>query len=51
MAIVYRAKGDYDKALEYYTSALTIKKTKHGDDHPDTKRVVRNIGLCREAMS
>ena len=51
MANVYRSKGDYDKALEYYTSALTIYKAKHGDDHPDTTSIVRNIGLCREAMS
>jgi hypothetical protein len=34
MAIVYMAKGDYDKVLEYYTSVLTIKKAKRGDDHP-----------------
>ena len=51
MANVYYNQGDYDKALEYFTSTLTIYKAKHGDDHPDTKRVVRNIGLCREAMS
>ena len=44
MANVYKNKADFDKALEYYTSALIIKKAKHGDDHPDEADMLDDVG-------
>ena len=48
---VYSDKGDYDKALEYYNKALTIWKSKLGEEHTDVARSYNNIGLVYQAKS
>ena len=35
---VYESQGKYDEALDYYNKALTIRKNKLGEDHPDVAR-------------
>ena len=49
IAGVYYAKGDYDKALEYYEKALEISESKLGKDHPSTATTYNNIALVYEA--
>ena len=43
IAGVYKAKGEYDRALVYYLKALEVKETKLGKDHPDTATTYNNI--------
>ena len=43
IAGVYYAKGDYDKALEYYEKDMKISESKLGKDHPDTATTYNNI--------
>ena len=31
----YDSKGEYDKAIEYYTKALNIRQKVLGNDHPN----------------
>ena len=40
----YDSQGQYDKALEFYGKALTIKLATLGDNHPDTAACLANIG-------
>ena len=43
---VYRAQGEYTKALEYCEKSLATKLTAYGDrDHPAIARSYNNIGL------
>jgi tetratricopeptide (TPR) repeat protein len=35
----------YIYILEYYTSALTMRKAKHGDDHPDVTDTLKNMAI------
>jgi len=48
MANVYDSQGNYEKALEYYGKALTIKLASLGDKHPSTAQTWFNIGLVYE---
>ena len=41
---VYKAQGDYAKALEYSGKALSIKERVLGKDHPSTATDYNNIG-------
>ena len=41
---VYNDKGEYDKALEFHNKALTIRKAKLGEEHPDVAGSYNNIG-------
>jgi tetratricopeptide (TPR) repeat protein len=43
--MVYDAKGDYDKALEYYGKALEIMESKLGKHHPSTATTYNNIAV------
>jgi tetratricopeptide (TPR) repeat protein len=44
IAVVYRAQGDYAKALEYNGKALAIRERVLGPEHPDTATTYNNIG-------
>ena len=44
IGIVYKAQGDYPKALEYYGKALSIIERVLGKDHPSTAIDYNNIG-------
>ena len=41
---IYSDMGDYPKALEFYTKALSIREKVLGKDHPDTANSYNNIG-------
>jgi tetratricopeptide (TPR) repeat protein len=43
---VYQAKGDYPRAIEYYTRALEIRERVLGEEHPDTAKDYNNIGVA-----
>ncbi len=43
LAVVYKALGDLDKALEYYKKALEILERVLGIDHPSTQTVRKNL--------
>ena len=45
IGVVYKAKGEYDKALEYYQKSLAIRLKQLGPDHPDVATSYNNIGL------
>ena len=47
---VYRAKGDYAKALEYYGKSLKIREKVFGKDHESTAVSYNNIGLVYKAQ-
>ena len=51
IGMVYQTKSDYDKALEYLNKALTIRKSKLGEEHTDVARSYNNIGLVYQAKS
>jgi tetratricopeptide (TPR) repeat protein len=36
LASIYRDKGDYDRAIEFFEKAIAIEEEKIGKDHPDT---------------
>jgi tetratricopeptide (TPR) repeat protein len=40
---LYRAKGDYAKAEEFYLRALMIREKARGPDHPDTAMTLDNL--------
>ena len=44
IGIVYNAKSNYDKALDVYNKALTIWKSKLGEEHTDVATFYNNIG-------
>ena len=49
MAGVYKAQGDYEKALEYYDKALKVKERTLGNDHPSTATTYDNMaGVYQE---
>ena len=43
MAGVFRAQGEYEKALEYYGKAQAIRERVFGTEHPDTARTYNNM--------
>ena len=50
MAVVHEEKGEYDRALEFYNSALRIRRATLGPEHPDTAMTWHNMAhlfLCR----
>jgi tetratricopeptide (TPR) repeat protein len=42
---VYRAQGDYAKALEYNGKALAIRERVLGKEHPSTAKTYNNMAL------
>ena len=50
MAGVYKAQGEYEKALEYYGKALAIRERVLGTDHPDTAATYNNMALVFRAQ-
>ena len=46
----YYQEGNYPKALEFYTKALSIREKVLGKDHPDTANSYNNIGLVYSNM-
>ena len=47
MAGVFRAQGDYDKALEYYEKALAVCKAKLGEAHPYTQDTQLSVQIMK----
>jgi tetratricopeptide (TPR) repeat protein len=47
----YYFKKQYEKSLEYFKKALSIRQTKFGNNHPDTKNTLRWIEFVKKAMS
>lgn len=45
IGLVYKEKGEYRKALEYYIESLEIKENFLGLEHPDTATSYNNIGV------
>lgn len=45
LGVVYREKGDYERALEYYNKAKEIREDLYGTNHPSTATSYNNIGL------
>ena len=50
IGIVYRNKGDYDKALEYYLKAVKIREAVLGENHPSTALSYNNISWIYHLM-
>ncbi|HJN25080.1 MAG TPA: tetratricopeptide repeat protein, partial [Rhodospirillales bacterium] len=46
LGMAWQAKGEYDKAIEYYELALASDLKTLGEDHPDVARVRNNLGLA-----
>ena len=49
MAGLYNAKGDYEKALEYYMKSLSIELNSYGKKHRRLVTTYYNIGLVCKA--
>lgn len=47
---VYRGKGDYITALNYYSNAYQLLKNIFGDEHPHTMSVLNSINEIKKAM-
>jgi tetratricopeptide (TPR) repeat protein len=45
----WRAKGKYDKAIEYYEKALKSDLNNFGDDHPNIAAHRNNLGVAWSA--
>ena len=50
MAVVYKAQGEYEKALEHYGKALEVRERVLGSDHPDTAATYNNMALVYKAQ-
>ncbi len=50
MALVYKAQGDYEKALEYYDKALEVVERVLGSDHSDTATTYNNMALVYQKL-
>ena len=50
IAGVFYAQGEYEKALEYYEKALSIRTARLGKDHPDTKATIRAIERLKSLL-
>ena len=50
IALVYKAQGDYAKALEYNQKALAIREKVLGQEHPSTATTYNNIALVYQAQ-
>ena len=51
MGNVYQSQGKYDQALEYYEKAIQIDLKTIGNNHPETKKHIRNKERCQEAKA
>ncbi|MBL7732986.1 MAG: tetratricopeptide repeat protein [Chitinophagaceae bacterium] len=48
LGLAFYRKGEYDKAIVYYESALTTNKKFYGEEHPDITSYYNNLGeACR----
>ena len=46
---MYKAKGDYDNALDCHFKSLTVELKTCGENHPDVGSSYDNIGsVCKE---
>ena len=50
ITFVYKAKGDYNEALEYFTKCLSVKLITLGVDHPEVANAYSKIGKVYMAM-
>ena len=50
MAAAYQAQGQYDKALEYHSKALTTRLATLGDSHPDTAATNNNMAIVHNSQ-
>jgi tetratricopeptide (TPR) repeat protein len=49
LALLYKAKGEYDKALPLYEQTLTARERVSGAEHPDTLVSRNNLALLYKA--
>ena len=47
---LYYNQGKYDDALKSHLISLEIRKKKLGDDHPNTKNILRGIEIVKSKM-
>jgi tetratricopeptide (TPR) repeat protein len=50
IGVVYRKKGQYERALEYYQKAFEIDIKVSGQDHPDVATSKYNIANLKETQ-
>ena len=50
MAMVYTDQGEYEKALEYYGKALSIRERVLGTEHPATATTYNNMAVVFRAQ-
>ena len=48
---MHNSKGEYDRAIELHTKALTISRAALGEDHPRTLRSRNNLLQTRRLKS
>ena len=51
LGAAWNAKGQYDKAIEYYQKTLKIFIKYLGENHPNTKTVKKNIEEVKKKMN
>ena len=49
LGAAWNAKGNYDKAIEYYEKALESGLKAYGEDHPDIATYLNNLGAAWKA--
>lgn len=47
MAFLFRAKGEYERALDYYEKALIVRKMKLGEAHPYTQDIQLSVQIMK----
>ncbi len=48
LGLAWDAKGEYDKAIEYYEKALSVYRVRLGNDHPHTKSTKTSLSLAKQ---
>jgi len=51
LGLAWDNKGEYDRAIEYYSQSLVILQKRLGDNHPNTKMVKKNLRNVRKQQA
>ncbi len=46
MGVIFKEKGEKEKALLYYKKSLVLKRKLYGENHPEMAVIYANIGAC-----